>query len=282
MAKTPLCHCSPARHQRNRRRVLRHRLTISLRRLLRRDPFDGTNQTSRVTPFGHFLKGLLDTCRLPLAIFYRSLFSEVPQSCATRRGKDIFPLPPIMKWDTGVAGADEQAHLVCANLCVAALNFLDQGMPKNPSEIRSARRCSFAQLAVHRHIMQRTARHLTRLAGAWEGSFNWSGSFSKHESEGRSCYEKVRGDDVDLPSAAATCDPALLARQELWRLVVEPEAIFPNASDPSGLVNADPLLGQERQEYLRLTVRELQCGKLPPSRQKADSARFGMALLCLA
>ena len=186
----------------------------------------------------------------------------MPQSCARCKGKDIFPLPPILKWDAGLTAADEQAHLVCSNVCVAALNFLDQGMPKNPSEIRSSRRCSSAQLAVHQHIMQRTARHLGKLADAWEGGFNWTGSFSKYESTSSSCYEKVRGDDVDLPSTAATCDPALLAREELWRLVVQPDNVFPSTFEPSGLVREAPLTGQEREEYLRLTVRELQCGKL--------------------
>ena len=135
-------------------------------------------------------------------------------------------------------------------------------MPKNPSEIRSSRSCSSAQLAVHQHIMQRTARHLGKLADAWEGGFNWIGSFSKYESASSSCYEKVFGDDVDLPSTAATCDPALLACEELWRLVVQPDNVFPSTSEPSGLVREAPLTGQEREEYLRLTVRELQRGKL--------------------
>ncbi|CAE7302251.1 unnamed protein product [Symbiodinium sp. CCMP2456] len=266
MAKTPQCHCSPARRKRNRRRVLRHRLTICVRRLLlHRSLPDGKSHEPSLTPvaaFGAFLSGFLETSGLALAVFYRSLFSEVPQSCARRNSKDIFPLPPILEWDVGFAATDEQAHLVCSNLCIAALNFLYQGMPKNPSEIRSSRRCSSAQLGVHQHIMQRTARHLRRLADAWEGGFKWTGSFSKYESASSSCYEKVRGDDVDLPSTAATCDPALLAREELWRLVVQPESVFPNACEPSGLVREAPLTGQERQEYLRLTVRELQCGKL--------------------
>ena len=168
-------------------------------------------------------------------------------------------MPPILKWDAGLTAADEQAHLVCSKVCVAALNFLDQGMPKNPSEIRSSRRCSS-------HNLRSTSTLCRELRVTL---VNWlmpgragTGSFSKYESASSSCYEKVRGDDVDLPSTAATCDPALLAREELWRLVVQPDNVFPSTSEPSGLVREAPLTGQEREEYLRLTVRELQCGKL--------------------
>ena len=278
MTKTPLCHCSPARRQRNRRRVLRHRLTICVRKLLlQRDlRFDDTchwSTTSSVAAFGLFLKNFLETSRLPLAVFYHSLFSVAPQPCTKQPSKDVFPMPPILAWDTRLASTDIEAHLICANLCVAALNFLDQGMPKDPREVRRAIKCSAAQRAVHQHIMHRTARHLSRLAETWEGNFSWMGSFGKYESRGGPCYEKVRGSDVDLPAAAATCDPALLARQELWRLVDEPDYIFPCTTDAGDAAAAGPLVGPERHEYLRLTVRELQCGKLRLRRTVKGLAR---------
>ena len=64
---------------------------------------------------------------------------------------------------------------------------------------------------------------------------------------------------MDLPEKAGTCDPSSLVPRELWELVSDPTNIFHGDVDASTCMEPQ---GQERWEYLRLTARELICGKL--------------------
>ncbi|OLP74045.1 hypothetical protein AK812_SmicGene46529 [Symbiodinium microadriaticum] len=256
---------SPARSRRNQQRMIRHRLTHSVRKLLtyRSSLRKQTSLPEEVPPvlsFGIFLQNFLDTSELPLALFYRALLEPCVGS-KERRQRNLFPLPPIRQWsDDSVDRRNLPAHLTCANLCVAALNFLDEGMPQKPGLVRPPGRCSAAQRAVHSHVMQRTSRFLSRLAAASGARFNWVGSFDQHEDSGKSRYEKLRGNDVDLPVCAGTCDPAKLVRRQLWEAAGNPNCVFPDCTaEPAGL---QALRGRDRQEYLRLTLRELHCGKL--------------------
>ncbi|OLQ01807.1 hypothetical protein AK812_SmicGene15416 [Symbiodinium microadriaticum] len=216
---------------------------------------------SAICAFGVFLHKFLKASFLPLAAFYRALFldTEVEPGCGCSR--NLFPLPRIVVWPSDLECEANQldAHLCCANLCIAGLNFLEQGMPKRASSAPMPRRCSAAQASVHRHVAGRTQRFLGRLEHCWGSEFAWAGAFQRFEQQSGCRYEKVRADAVDLPERAGACDPSSLVPRELWELVSDPTNIFHGDADASTCKEPQ---GQERWEYLKLTARELICGKL--------------------
>ena len=158
--------CSPGRRRRNLHRSLLHKLRRSICRYSTRlavgqsrvmeptttNSMSPPNQSlatmgSAICAFGVFLHKFLKASFLPLAAFYRALFldTEVEPGCGCSR--NLFPLPRIVVWpsDLECEASQLDAHLCCANLRIAGLNFLEQGMPKRASSAPMPRRCSAAQ-----------------------------------------------------------------------------------------------------------------------------------------
>ena len=217
---------------------------------------------SAILEFGQFLNDFLDRSDLCLADFFRGMRRTELAGHFVPPSKNIFPLPRFSSWprDLECSQAVQEVHLLCANLLVATLNLLEQGMPKQPPcEFRTPKQCNSAQTSVRKHLAQRTELFLSNLDSALGQTFYWQGAFHQVEVHDRSRYEPVRGNDVDLPDRAGTCNPEFLVPPELWRLVADPALVFPSEHDAR---LEDDLCGQHRAEYLKLTARELRCGKL--------------------
>ena len=240
--------CSPARCQRNRHRMVLHRLRCAVRRCLATGPAQkvstvcdrsagpqecgrtclktavtgstsGTRAPvlkavpqrpvrsleptwSAILEFGQFLNDFLDRSDLCLAVFFRGMRRTELAGHFVPPSKNIFPLPRFSSWprDLECSQAVQEVHLLCANLLVATLNLLEQGMPKQPPcEFRTPKQCNSAQTSVHKHLAQRTELFLSNLDSALGQSFYWQGAFHQFEVHDRSRYQSARGNDVDLP-----------------------------------------------------------------------------------
>ncbi|OLP95208.1 hypothetical protein AK812_SmicGene22693 [Symbiodinium microadriaticum] len=263
-----LAHSSPARVARNKWRVLKLRVRKAVSRALARSSApeviprvsrdsagglttlrdsDGETQPAAAA-YGTFLSQLLKTSSLALARSFRTL-SETGERKA---------------WPPGLAcnPENEDAHLVTANLCLTALNHLEQGMPKSGLSSGASLGPSESQKSDQTHVCGRVHLLLSRLQEGLAGAFCWHGAFSKLEARERSAVAvPLLGDSVDLPVRAATCDPENLVPAELWSKVSAPGAIFGSqltcTQTPAASSNS-----QDRREYLVLTGRELRCGKL--------------------
>ena len=151
---------------------------------------------------GRFLKAFLERSALPLAGFFQEMVRAERAGQFVPPSKNIFPLPRFCSWPCVLkcSSAMREVHLLCANLLVATLNFLEQGMPKQPPcEFRTPKQCNSAQTSVHKHLAQRTELFLSNLDSALGQSFYWQGAFHQFEVHDRSRYQSARGNDVDLP-----------------------------------------------------------------------------------
>ena len=281
-----LAHSSPARVARNKWRVLKLRVRKAVSRALARSSApeviprvsrdsagglttlrdsDGETQPAAAA-YGSFLSQLLKTSSLALARSFRTLSEtgERKESNGRRRQRDLFPLPLLQAWPPGLAcnPENEDAHLVTANLCLTALNHLEQGMPKSGLSSGASLGPSESQKSVQTHVCGRVHLFLSRLQEGLAGAFCWHGAFSKLEARERSAVAvPLLGDSVDLPVRAATCDPENLVPAELWSKVSAPGAIF-GSQPTSTQTPAASSNSQDRREYLVLTGRKLRCGKL--------------------
>lgn len=64
---------------------------------------------------------------------------------------------------------------------------------------------------------------------------------------------------VDLPAVAATCDSMSLIPEELAQSICNPDRLFPSAN-PNGHFSFGAA-GPERDECVKLVLRQLQCGR---------------------
>jgi len=90
-----------------------------------------------------------------------------------------------------------------------------------------------------------------------------TGGMAGYEPTNGMALPALNADAVDLPPIAATCDPAALVPASFWKQLAEPGGVFVETSgDAATSPHARAPFGAERTEYLRLTWRELQLGKL--------------------
>ena len=263
---------SPARLARNRRRALRFKLCRGIRSVLHTSrtlrehvPDAAANEQptcdSAFEKYAAFLSGFLSRSSLPLATTVHTCWQRMGGlhhagassflCLAFRCGRRLL-----------MQGQGEDSLLMCANVCVAALNHLEQGMPTASATTHRSEGIA-VHTAVHQHICGRVVRFCSRLNDALGASFHYQGAFDKCAGKlAASGYETVRGDAVDLPKQAATCDPSTLVDPALWRSVCQADAIFPStaavAEDMKFAISCAP----QRQEYVKLTCRELRCQKL--------------------
>eukprot|EP00435_Cladocopium_sp_Y103_P008297 s2259_g2.t1 len=117
---------------------------------------------------------------------------------------------------------------------------------------------SKAQQSTQDHVCQRVVRFLARLDDVYGEHLPWFGSVAASGANTKAA-EDIRADAVDLPATAGTCDPAMVINPELTALIQDPTHIFPHGALAT---STEVLRRDKRAEYVKLTLRELRCGKL--------------------
>ena len=191
-----------------------------------------------------------------------SIFSVDWSSPATGRTRDIFPLPEIQTWPSTVEFISDMrpAALKVANLCIVGLNAMWADFKTHRLTAPWRSNPTICQLEAQRHVAVKTARMLTRLQAVAGDKWAWRGAFQHFESASSSQYEPLRGDAVDLPLQAATCDPLQHIPKDLVCAISDSSAIFP---EPLPLVQPlVPANEHDCRQYLILVAREMACAKL--------------------
>ncbi|CAE7209507.1 unnamed protein product [Symbiodinium sp. CCMP2592] len=269
-------HSSPARQRRNRWRSARMKLQRKVRRVIALttcsapEVQQSAGASKQAQPQDHSAAG---DFRDVLASFMRC--SELVTACFVskwtaphakapgRRFRDLFPVPPLREWplDVLLDGLGAQVCLDVANWCLGALNCLELGLK---SDFRHGEMNTFPsapQASAQKHVCCRVVRFLARLNGECGATLSWEGSFSACEQAGMAQYEDIRSTAVDLPAKAGTCCPARIISPQLRALISDASEIFPGRTCATPFVAAK-VPGSKRLEYVRLTARELRCGKL--------------------
>ena len=172
-----------------------------------------------------------------------SIFSVDWSQPAAGRMRDIFPLPEIQTWPSTVEFMSDMqpAALKVANLCIVGLNAMwaDFKTHRSTAAWRSAP--TICQLEAQKHV---AARRLTRLQAVAGDNWVWRGAFQHLESACSSQYEPLRGDAVDLPLQADTCDPLQHIPKDLVSAISDSSAIFPEPLPP-----VQPLVPANEHDY---------------------------------
>ena len=218
------------------------------------------DQPVRKHPFLAFLEGMLLTSNLGVATFFDGWARAGPKKPGTRC-RDLFPIPPLQSWPeqvtTGHVALDDCTGV--ANMCLGALNCLSSGMKRLFQNKPMNTTPSTAQLSAQVHVCTRVVRFLERLDDMYDGTLPWEGS-SKDCDKDAHVAQSIRAEAVDLPACAGTCEPVLEMDPELATSLSDPSFIFPNQGQ---LVLEKEGMNEERRlEYIKLTLRELRCGKL--------------------
>ena len=199
---------------------------------------------------------LLGTSSLAFARFYRA--SMQPSSRTERkRMRDLLPLP-LPSCD---GESSDLAALV--HLAVVGLNFLHAGCKFSEDALPSAGSGTSVQRAALDSIIEKCRRLEKRLAEhadlqAAGSSFEQAlHSFKPDASAG---YPQLVASLVDLPAQAASCDPAVHIDPKVAANIVDVGVLFPNG--PPSSVSAARCTSASRTEYLALTARSLQCGRV--------------------
>ena len=270
---------SPARSRRNQWRAtclkLKHKLKTCLLPVLMHSMLSHKNGGVLETDAGSegkrtaadqlcsTMKDFMDTSRLGCAVFFRKWWGHEP--CSTSVGgarlRDLFPIPALREWPMQINSLAicQETCLSMSNMCIGALNFLNIGMKASVGPTVMRRSPSAAQLETQRHVCRRVVRFLLRFNASAGTHFAWRDSFEDCEAHAVPSCASIRSEAVDLPQVAATCDPCKLIHKELAHAVQDPTVIFP--AGPSRMP-VENVKADQRDEYVRLVVRELKCGKL--------------------
>ena len=257
-------HRSSSRLLRDRRRAtllkLQHRIGSFLK-VKQAATFQSVRgQGSAASLYMDALSLILAMSNLKTAVFFEK-WKRPPYASIAGRPRDPFPIPPIQTWPANIAlkGLDATVCLDVCNMCLGALNFLNAGLKNAFLQVAVKEGLpTRAQVSAQQHVGRKVVRRLTRLSSVLADSLHKQGSFGKCEEAALPQYEEIRSDKVDLPDVAASCDPNRLISSELSAQIVNARSIFPNR------ICASPASVQpnKRSEYIKLTIRELACGKL--------------------
>ena len=175
----------------------------------------------------------------------------------TSRQRDVFPLPPLRQWPLDAPEGQIETYILFANLCLAALNFLASDMrPANTETCRNGP--TIAQQSVQQHVAGRCERFLQQFDEG-VGQLSWQGSFQRFEGKLMAKYPRMHADAVDLPARAATCDPQELLPPDMASCILDAAQLFP--AKPQSFSRPWRTEGAARDEYIKLTLRQLECGK---------------------
>eukprot|EP00439_Symbiodinium_sp_Y106_P032149 s3415_g3.t2 len=268
---------SPARLRRNKWRMIRCKLKLCIATALVQSQPPASTRLVSAAPDCHLptgspasdvlaeaLRTFMQHSDLRVATCWKS-FGAGAALPSSQRVRDLFPIPPLSVWPCSVHTGDVSlgSCLEVANMCLAALNSLEQGF-KTGAMNAFPLRPSAAQQSAQHHVAGRVVRFLARLNSVLDPDFSWSGSFSGSEQAGHNSGEAIRADEVDLPPRAGTCKPLGLISENLAANISNVASVFPGGA----MNHSTPTVSSaQRHEYVRLTVRELQCGKVRLRRQ---------------
>lgn len=104
----------------------------------------------------------------------------------------------------------------------------------------------------------------------------WTMRLGIFEGKAAGKYPTLLAEKVDLPNKAGTCNPQCLVPDSLASAVSSQEEVF--TVDDARLMETDLHVGVDREEYLKLVVRQLECGKTRLRRNiKAVGSVFSVA-----
>ena len=203
---------------------------------------------------------MLSDSNLGLARYYRSWIAEEGAK-ASKRSRDLFPLPRLVAWPAEVPRHDVDLD-VCigyANFCLGSLNCLSIGMKEYKSSESVGKKASAAQTSAQKHVCSRVVRFLQRIDDVYsDEGWPWHGSSTQTEEDTKKS-QTINAAAVDLPVSAGSCDPLTMIDSVLAAKIADPNHLFPQGAPDFSVANFSK---QQQAEYVKLTVRELQCGKL--------------------
>ena len=194
------------------------------------------------------LEQFTSTSSTPVARAFRA--SAV--SLEPGRRRDLFPLPDL---PPGEATDQHPCLRTQTRLLISALNVLWGGGSVVPY---SQGPPTAAQRRVITRLLTAAAEWLLRMADC-DDTPSATAAWQSFEDAVTAEPLRLQADLVDLPSTAATCDPYHLLGPELRTAWDNPDCIVPRERTGHDAHRVHP---RDRQEYLRLTVRELNLGKL--------------------
>ena len=170
----------------------------------------------------------------------RSLRDAAPR---TTRQRDLFPLP------LSTCGSE------FAKAIVAVLNFLYRVR----APVLVPRRVSAAQRAALDNIESALQEFTERLLSCSSGPFG-PGAWDVFEPNAVEQRLELDAACVDCPERAGTCDPMPLLPEDVRAQLLDADGLFSAA--PAGLDRFPGFYAGQRDEYLKLVVRQLRCGKI--------------------
>lgn len=189
------------------------------------------------------------------------------------RQRDLFPLPlPSSRVTSGVDCSP--AVISLADAVVAVLNYL-RGI-RAPVRISAGRRLSAAQKAVHERIFAGCHDLIGRLGASPPPADGSAGVWKTFASAQGGSPPALVADLVANIDRAGGCDPMPLLSPEIRAVVASPAILFEDA--PEGLSRFPGFYAGERDEYVRLVVAQVRCGKLG----LADSVAGGGTVFTVA
>lgn len=179
----------------------------------------------------------------------------------TGRQRSLLPVPSVAEWDFDVElpkGA-ESAALLLVNACLAALNVMADDLRPRPESAHCRRRPTGAQRIVQEHVGKRCARFLRELDAHCSGCLKWVGAFLHFDTQPANKYPTMQAEAVDVPLKAGTCDPFAFIQDDLVQAVSSADGIMECLPD---LNDISAPCGAQTDEYAKLVLRLLVCGKL--------------------
>ena len=174
--------------------------------------------------------------------------------------RDLFPLPPASFSDLPAEFPEASSALLldAVNLCIAGLNCLDRAGAVAPFAAPRARGPSSTQRTALAHISERTATMFWRF-GSSQLPKSGPVALQSFEPSAAPAPPRLVAKDVDLPAAAASCDPTTLVGPELLDILRNPSTIFPDEQIDVASIRAPRA---DRGEYVLTIARMLRIGKM--------------------
>ena len=171
------------------------------------------------------------------------------------RQRNLLPVPSVAEWDFDVElpKSAESAALLLLNACLAALNVMADHLRPRPDSAHCRRRPTGAQRVVQEHVAKRCARFLRELDVYCSGCLKWVGAFSHFATQPANKYPAMQAEAVDVPLKAGTIQDDLVQAMSSAGGIME---CLPDLNDISAPC------GAQTDEYAKLVLRLLACGKL--------------------
>jgi hypothetical protein len=214
---------------------------------------------------------LLATSSLAFAGLHRAALEGKRQSSVGRQ-RGLFPLPMPRNLD----GEPDLKDMVL--ICVLGLNALQNNCSAGQDALPSSGRSSAAQTKVLELVTVKSRRLLDRFRDYEATASNLKGPAEVLEvirGAGVEPPASLVAARVDLPAVAGTCDPLLHIDPGIGAQLRDPSYLFPDPI-PETVASRKRFIGPQ-SEYLRLTAKMLECGKVRLMfKPKASASTFAI------